>query len=440
MRSPYRIGMVSLGCPKASSDTERILTRLASKGYLTAPTYAEADLVIVNTCGFIEEAVTESLAAIHEAMQENGKVIVTGCLGTRKDEILAAHPKVLAVTGPHALEEVMAAVHHHLPPEPEPGAALVPQPPPQGIRLTPPHFAYLKISDGCNHQCAFCVIPELTGALTSRPIGDILTEAEQLAKAGAKELLLISQDTGAYGLDCKYRPGFWEGRPIKTRLKELCDTLATFGLWLRLHYVYPYPAIDDLLPLMAEGKLLPYLDVPFQHASPRILAAMRRPAATENMLARIRHWRQICPEITLRSTFITGFPGETEADFQMLLDFLTEARLDRVGAFAYSPIKGAAANQLPNPVPEEERQDRLRRLMELQEDISAEKLAAKIGQEITVLVDAVDEEGTMARSKGDAPEVDGLVYVDGFFATLPGNFVNVKILDADAHDLYAEVI
>jgi len=437
MRSPPRIGMVSLGCPKASSDTELILTRLRSEGYLDVASYSEADLVIINTCGFIEAAVAESLEAIGEALQENGKVIVTGCLGARREEIWAAHPKVLAVTGPHALEEVMAIVHQHLPPEHEPFTSLVP---PQGVRLTPPHFAYLKISDGCNHQCTFCIIPELTGALVSRPVGDILTEAQRLAEAGTKELLLISQDTGAYGLDCKYRPGFWEGMPIKTRLKELCEALATFGLWIRLHYVYPYPAVDDLLPLMAAGKILPYLDVPFQHASPRVLSAMRRPAAAENMLARIQRWREICPEITIRSTFITGFPGETEAEFQMLLDFIKEARLDRVGAFAYSPIKGARANQLPDPVPEEEREERLARLMECQEAISAEKLAAKIGQEMTVLVDAVDEEGTLARSKGDAPEVDGMVCLDGFFDTHPGDFLQVKIIAADAHDLYAEAI
>lgn len=437
MQTPPRIGMVSLGCPKASSDTELILTRLRSEGYVSVPSYADADLVIVNTCGFIEAAVAESLEAIGEAMQENGKVIVTGCLGTRKDEVLAAHPKVLAVTGPNALEEVVKAVHAHLPPEHDPFSSLVP---PQGVRLTPPHFAYLKLSDGCNHQCAFCIIPELTGKLVSRPVGEVLDEAERLAKAGVKELLLISQDTGAYGVDCKYRPGFWNGRPVKTRLKELCETLSEFGLWLRLHYIYPYPAVDELLPLMAEGKILPYLDIPFQHADLRVLAAMRRPAAAENMLARIRRWREICPEIVIRSTFITGFPGETEAEFQTLLDFLAEARLDRVGAFAYSPVKGVAANELANPVPEEERENRRRRLMELQEDISAEKLAEKVGQTLTVLVDAVDDEGTMARSMGDAPEIDGVVYVDDFFDAKPGDFLTVKITDSDAHDLYGEAV
>ncbi|MCL2021684.1 MAG: 30S ribosomal protein S12 methylthiotransferase RimO [Betaproteobacteria bacterium] len=437
MPTSHRIGMVSLGCPKASSDAELILTRLCAEGYLTTPSYADADLVIVNTCGFIEAAVAESLEAIGEAMRENGRVIVTGCLGTRKKDVLAAHPRVLAVTGPHALAEVMAAVHAHLPPPHDPFSSLVP---PQGVRLTPGHFAYLKISDGCNHRCSFCVIPEFTGTLVSRPVGDILEEAERLAKAGVKELLLISQDTGAYGVDRKYRSGFWQGRPVKTRLRELCEALSTFGLWLRLHYIYPYPAVDDLLPLMAAGRILPYLDVPFQHADMRVLAAMRRPAAAENMLARIRRWREICPEVVIRSTFITGFPGETEAEFQGLLDFLATAKLDRVGAFAYSPVQGAAANALPDPVPEAEREERRRRLMELQEDISAAKLAEKIGRQMTVLVDAVDAEGTLARSMGDAPEIDGVVYVDDFFAARPGDFLTVKITDADAHDLYAEAI
>ncbi|MDR0233284.1 MAG: 30S ribosomal protein S12 methylthiotransferase RimO [Zoogloeaceae bacterium] len=436
MRTPYRVGMVSLGCPKASSDAELILTRLRSEGYANAPSYADADLVVVNTCGFIEAAIEESLEAIGEAMRENGRVIVTGCLGARREEVLAAHPKVLAVTGPHALEEVMRAVHEHLPPEHDPFASLVP---PAGVRLTPAHFAYLRISNGCNHRCTFCIIPELTGPLVSRPAGDVLEEAGRLAEAGVKELLLISQDTGAYGLDVKYRLGFWNGMPVKTHLKELCEALSALGLWVRLHYIYPYPAVDELLPLMAEGRILPYLDVPFQHASPRVLSAMRRPAAAEDMLARIRRWREICPEIVIRSTFITGFPGETEAEFQELLDFLAEARLDRVGAFAYSPVKGATANGLPDPVPEEEREERLRRLMELQEGISAEKLAGKIGREMTVLVDTVDNEGVVARGMGDAPAIDGVVYVDGFFDAKPGDFLTVEITDADAHDLYARI-
>jgi len=430
-----RVGFVSLGCPKAASDSEQILTRLRAEGYLISPSYDEADLVIVNTCGFIDAAVAESLDAIGEALAENGKVIVTGCLGARENVVLDAHPQVLAVTGPHATDEVMAVVHEHLPPSHDPFTSLVP---PQGIRLTPDHFAYLKISEGCNHSCTFCIIPSLRGPLVSRPVGDVLEEARRLVEAGVKELLVISQDTSAYGVDLKYRTGFWGGKPVKTRLKELCEALAQFGIWVRLHYVYPYPSVDDLIPLMAEGKLLPYLDVPFQHANPRILKAMKRPAHTENTLARIRRWREICPDITLRSTFITGFPGETEAEFQELLDFLKEARLDRVGAFAYSPVEGATANEIPGLLPEEEREDRRRRLMELQEDISAGKLAEKIGREITVLVDAVDEEGVMARTPGDAPEIDGLVYVDGFFDAEPGDFIQVRIVDADAHDLYAE--
>ncbi len=427
--------MVSLGCPKASSDAEQILTRLRAEGYLISPSYDDADLVVVNTCGFIDAAVAESLDAIGEALAENGKVIVTGCLGARENVVLEAHPQVLAVTGPHATDEVMAAVHHHLPPSHDPFTSLVP---PQGIRLTPDHFAYLKISEGCNHSCTFCIIPSLRGPLVSRPVGDVLEEARKLAEAGVKELLVISQDTSAYGVDLKYRTGFWGGKPVKTRLKELCEALASLGIWVRLHYVYPYPSVDDLIPLMAEGKLLPYLDVPFQHANPRILKAMKRPAATENTLARIRRWREICPEITIRSTFITGFPGETEEEFQELLDFLQEARLDRVGAFAYSPVEGATANEIPGLPPEEVREERRRRLMELQEDISADKLAEKIGREITVLVDAVDEEGVMARTPGDAPEIDGLVYVDGFFDAEPGDFIQVRIVDADEHDLYAE--
>lgn len=427
--------MVSLGCPKASSDAEQILTRLRAEGYLISPSYDDADLVVVNTCGFIDAAVAESLDAIGEALAENGKVIVTGCLGARENVVLEAHPQVLAVTGPHATDEVMAAVHQHLPPSHDPFTSLVP---PQGIRLTPDHFAYLKISEGCNHSCTFCIIPSLRGPLVSRPVGDVLEEARKLAEAGVKELLVISQDTSAYGVDLKYRTGFWGGKPVKTRLKELCEALASLGIWVRLHYVYPYPSVDDLIPLMAEGKLLPYLDVPFQHANPRILKAMKRPAHTENTLARIRRWREICPEITIRSTFITGFPGETEEEFQELLDFLQEARLDRVGAFAYSPVEGATANEIPGLPPEEVREERRRRLMELQEDISADKLAEKIGREITVLVDAVDEEGVMARTPGDAPEIDGLVYVDGFFDAEPGDFIQVRIVDADEHDLYAE--
>ena len=437
MEKPATIGVVSLGCPKAGSDTEQILTRLRAEGYEISGSYHDADLVVVNTCGFIDAAVEESLDAIGEALAENGKVIVTGCLGAKSDVILDAHPQVLAITGPHATDEVLRHVHEHLPQPHDPYTSLVP---PQGIRLTPQHFAYLKISEGCNHGCTFCIIPSMRGKLVSRPIGDVLSEARALAEASVREILVISQDTGAYGVDVKYRTGFFGGRPVKTRLKELCEALAEFGIWVRLHYVYPYPSIDELLPLMAEGKILPYLDVPFQHASPRILKAMKRPASAENNLERIKAWRAICPDLTIRSTFITGFPGETEAEFEELLAFIEEARLDRVGCFAYSPVEGAPANELPGAVPEEVREERRRRLMDVQADISAERLAAKIGREMIVLVDAVDEEGTNARSEADAPEIDGLVMLNDFHDCEPGDFLRVRIVDADEHDLYAEPI
>ena len=437
MEKPATIGVVSLGCPKAGSDTEQILTRLRAEGYEISGSYHDADLVVVNTCGFIDAAVEESLDAIGEALAENGKVIVTGCLGAKSDIILDAHPQVLAITGPHATDEVLRHVHEHLPQPHDPYTSLVP---PQGIRLTPQHFAYLKISEGCNHGCTFCIIPSMRGKLVSRPIGDVLSEARALAEAGVREILVISQDTGAYGVDVKYRTGFFGGRPVKTRLKELCEALAEFGIWVRLHYVYPYPSIDELLPLMAEGKILPYLDVPFQHASPRILKAMKRPASAENNLERIKAWRAICPDLTIRSTFITGFPGETEAEFEELLAFIEEARLDRVGCFAYSPVEGAPANELPGAVLEEVREERRRRLMDVQADISAERLAAKIGREMIVLVDAVDEEGTIARSEADAPEIDGLVMLNDFHDCEPGDFLRVRIVDADEHDLYAEPI
>lgn len=436
MSTPQRIGLVSLGCPKALVDSEQIVTKLRAEGYVISPTYEGADLVIVNTCGFIDAAVDESLEAIGEALAANGKVIVTGCLGAKDGVIEQAHPKVLAVTGPHAADEVLQHVHAHLPPEHDPFTSLVP---PQGIKLTPQHFAYLKISEGCNHSCTFCIIPSLRGPLVSRPIGDVLQEANNLAEAGVRELLVISQDTSAYGVDVKYRTGFHGGRPVKTRLKELCEALGELGIWVRLHYVYPYPSVDELLPLMAQGKILPYLDVPFQHANARILKAMKRPASAENNLERIRAWRAVCPDITLRSTFIAGFPGETEAEFEELLDFIREARLDRVGCFAYSPVDGAAANDLPGALPEEVREERCRRLMEVQEDISAELLAAKIGRDITVLVDAVDDEGTIARSTADAPEIDGLVFVNDYFDCEPGDLIRVTVLDADEHDLYAEI-
>ena len=436
-RQPPNVGFVSLGCPKALVDSEQILTRLRAEGYVISPTYAGADLVVVNTCGFIDAAVEESLEAIGEALQENGKVIVTGCLGAKQELVREAHPKVLAITGPHAADEVLRHVHTHLPQPHDPFSSLVP---PQGVKLTPQHFAYLKISEGCNHSCTFCIIPSLRGPLVSRPIGEVLQEARHLADAGVRELLVISQDTSAYGVDVKYRTGFVGGRPVKTRLKELCEALAEFGIWVRLHYVYPYPSVDELIPLMAEGKLLPYLDVPFQHANPRILKAMKRPASAENNLERIKAWRAICPDITIRSTFITGFPGETEAEFEELLEFIEEARLDRVGCFAYSPVDGAAANALPGAVPDEVREERRRRLMDVQEDISVELLAARIGREITVLVDEVDDEGTIARSSADAPEIDGLVFIDGHFDAEPGDFLQVRVVDADEHDLYAEPV
>ena len=427
--------MVSLGCPKATVDSEGILTRLRAEGYQVVGDYAGADLVVVNTCGFIDSAVEESLDAIGEALRENGKVIVTGCLGAREGVVETAHPDVLAVTGPHALEEVMSVVHSHLPMPHDPYTDLVP---PQGVRITPKHYAYLKISEGCNHRCTFCIIPSLRGDLVSRPIGDVLKEAETLAKAGVKEVLVISQDTSAYGVDVKYRTGFWEGRPVKTQLKALCEALGEMGIWVRLHYVYPYPSVDDIIPLMAEGKILPYLDIPFQHASPRILKAMKRPASSENVLKRIQAWRNICPELVIRSTFITGFPGETEGDFQELLGFLETAQLDRVGAFAYSPVEGATANDLPDPVPEEERESRLVRLMQFQSDISADKLAGRIGDEEVIVIDDVDEEGAIGRSWREAPDIDGVVQVMGFTDCAPGERVAVRIVDADEHDLYAE--
>ena len=436
-KRPPKVGFVSLGCPKALVDSEQILTKLRAEGYLISPSYEGADLVVVNTCGFIDAAVEESLEAIGEALEENGKVIVTGCLGARQQLVREMHPKVLAITGPHAANEVLQHVHTHLPQPHDPFTSLVP---PQGVKLTPQHFAYLKISEGCNHSCTFCIIPSLRGPLISRPIGDVLQEAKNLAEAGVRELLVISQDTSAYGVDMKYRTGFVGGRPLKTRLKELCEALAEFGIWVRLHYVYPYPSVDDLIPLMAEGMILPYLDVPFQHANPRILKAMKRPASAENNLERINIWRAICPDITIRSTFITGFPSETEAEFEELLEFIEEARLDRVGCFPYSPVEGAVANGLPGAVPDAVREERRRRLMDVQEDISAELLAAKIGREITVLVDEVDDEGAIARSSADAPEIDGLVFIDQYFDTEPGDFLQVRVVDADEHDLYAEIV
>ena len=433
-----KVGFVSLGCPKAGSDAERILTQLRAEGYEISGTYEDADLVVVNTCGFIDSAVEESLDAIGEAINKNGKVIVTGCLGAKSGVVQNAHPSVLAVTGPHALEEVMTAVHANLPKPHDPYVDLVP---PQGIRLTPNHYAYLKISEGCNHRCSFCIIPSMRGDLVSRPVGDVLNEAENLVNAGVSELLVISQDTSAYGVDVKYRSGFWNGRPVKTRMTELTKSLSELGIWVRLHYVYPYPHVDEVIPLMADGLILPYLDVPFQHASPRILKSMKRPASSENNLARIKSWRDICPDITVRSTFIAGFPGETEDDFKMLLDFLEEAQLDRVGCFAYSAVDGASANALPDQVPEEVKQERLARFMEVQERISAAKLQSKIGTMQTVLVDQLveDDEGNIeaiGRTKADAPEIDGVVYLADADGLNPGDFVEVEIYDADGHDLW----
>ena len=435
-----KVGFVSLGCPKATSDSESILTRLRSEGYDIVPTYDDADVVVVNTCGFIDAAVEESLDAIGEALAENGKVIVTGCMGAegpKRQQVLSAHPQVLAVTGPHATEEVMDAVHRHLPKPHDPFSDLVP---PQGIRLTPSHYAYLKISEGCNHRCSFCIIPSMRGDLVSRPIGDVMREAEALRDAGVRELLIVSQDTSAYGVDVKYRTGFWGGKPLRTKLYDLASALGELDMWVRMHYVYPYPHVDDIIPLMAEGKILPYLDVPFQHASPRVLKAMKRPANAENNLERIRAWRSICPDITIRSTFIAGFPGETEQEFEELLDFLGEARLDRVGCFAYSPVDGASANDLPGALPEEVREERRQRLMEFQEDISTQRLEEKIDREMIVLVDEVDEDGAIARSEGDAPDIDGLVHILDGQELEVGDFVRVRITDCDVHDLYAEVV
>jgi ribosomal protein S12 methylthiotransferase len=434
--SAPRVGFVSLGCPKALVDSERILTQLRAEGYATSPDYAGADLVIVNTCGFIDAAVEESLDAIGEALAENGRVIVTGCLGAKNGVVRTAHPAVLAVTGPHDVDGVMGAVHRHLPKPHDPFADLVPA---QGIKLTPGHYAYLKISEGCNHRCSFCIIPSLRGDLVSRPLGEVMQEAENLARAGVKELLVISQDTSAFGVDLRYRTGFWRGRPMKTRMTELCAALGELGsatggdpLWVRLHYVYPYPHVDEVIPLMAEGRIVPYLDVPFQHASARILKLMKRPASAENTLERIRGWRRICPEIAIRSTFIAGFPGETEAEFEELLAFLREAELDRVGCFAYSPVDGAAANALPDAVPEDVREGRRARLMEVQAEISAARLKRKVGKQLKVLVDAPG----IGRSTADAPEIDGVVRFTG---GKPGEFVNVHITRSDAHDLHGRL-
>ena len=436
MNTP-RIGFISLGCPKALVDSERILTQLRAEGYDMTPSYQDADLVVVNTCGFIDAAVEESLDAIGEALAENGKVIVTGCLGAREAEIRARHPQVLKITGAHAYAEVVNAVHEFVPPLHDPFVHLVP---PQGIKLTPQHYAYLKISEGCNHRCTFCIIPSLRGDLVSRPIGEVMGEAERLVQAGVKELLVVSQDTSAYGVDVKYRTGFWGGRPVKTRFLDLAQSLGELGVWVRMHYVYPYPHVDGIVPLMAEGKILPYLDIPFQHSNPRILKLMKRPASGENNLERIRAWREICPDITIRSTFIVGFPGETDEDFEDLLDFLDLAQLDSVGCFAYSPVAGAAANALPDAVPEEVKEERLARFMELQEQISADRLQAKVGRREWVLIDEVVEEGAVGRTRADAPDIDGQVFIDGATHLQVGGLVEVEIEEADEHDLWGHLL
>ncbi|MEO8670139.1 MAG: 30S ribosomal protein S12 methylthiotransferase RimO [Tahibacter sp.] len=446
-RQNPKVGFVSLGCPKALVDSERILTQLRVEGYDIVPTYDAADVVVVNTCGFIDSAVEESLDAIGEAMAENGKVIVTGCLGARADVIREAHPDVLSISGPADYASVMRAVHAQLPLKRDPYLDLLPparraggaESPDVGIKLTPKHYAYLKISEGCNHRCSFCIIPSMRGDLVSRPVDEVLIEAEKLVKGGVKELLVISQDTSAYGVDLKYAERTWRGKAYRTRMTQLCEGLAELDVWSRLHYVYPYPHVDEVLPLMAQGRLLPYLDIPFQHASPRILKLMKRPGAVDKVLARVRNWREICPELTIRSTFIVGFPGETDAEFEELLDFLREAQLDRVGAFAYSPVEGAKANDLPDPVDDDIKEERLERFMEVQADISAERLGRKIGTRLKVLVDAVDSDGAIARSAADAPEIDGVVHIDNGQKLRAGQFVEVDVINADQHDLFARL-
>jgi len=431
--------MVSLGCPKALVDSERILTQLRTDGYEISPDYDGADLVIVNTCGFIDSAKAESLDAIGEALDANGRVIVTGCMGVSEDEIRQLHPRVLSVTGPQQYEAVVGAVHQHAPPlmEHDPYTSLVP---PQGVKLTPRHYAYLKISEGCNHKCTFCIIPSMRGLLASRPIGNVMAEAERLVAAGVRELLVISQDTSAYGVDLKYKLDFWEGRPIKTRMKELCAALGSLGVWIRLHYVYPYPHVDEIIPMMADGKILPYLDIPFQHGSPRVLKQMKRPAAAENTLERIHRWREICPELAIRSTFIVGFPGETEEDFGLLLQFLEEARLDRVGCFSYSPVEGAAANSLPGALTDEVKEERWNLFMQTQAAISRSRLQEKVGSVQEVLVDTLDGDLAIGRSKADAPEIDGIVQIRNGADLTPGDLVKVTVESADDYDLSGRIV
>jgi len=430
-----KVGFVSLGCPKALVDSERILTKLRSQGYLVAPDYAGADVVVVNTCGFLDSAKAESLEAIGEAMAENGRVIVTGCMGVEEGRIREAYPGVLAVTGPHQYEQVVAAVHEAAPPQHDPFVDLVP---PEGLRLTPRHYAYLKISEGCNNRCTFCIIPSLRGDLASRPSSHVMMEAERLVKAGVKELLVISQDTSAYGVDLKYAESQWKGQALPARFQNLCEALGELGAWVRLHYVYPYPHVDNVIPLMAEGKILPYLDIPFQHASPSVLKAMRRPAHAEKTIARIDRWREMCPDLAIRSTFIVGFPGETESDFEMLLDFVRAAKLARVGCFRYEPVEGAVANDLPDAVPDEVKEERWHRFMAVAQEVSEERLSGFVGREIEVIVDEVDEEGALCRSKYDAPEIDGSVFLNGDTELSAGDIVKARVVHADEYDLWAE--
>jgi len=428
-----KVGFVSLGCPKALVDSERIITKLRAEGYELSADYQGADVVVVNTCGFLDSAKQESLDAIGEALNENGKVIVTGCLGVEEERIRAEHPGVLAVTGPHQYERVVSEIHNVAPPAHDPFQDLVP---PEGIRLTPRHYAYLKISEGCNNTCAFCIIPSMRGKLASRPAGDVMREAERLVTAGVRELLVISQDTSAYGLDLKYAPSDWNGTALKTRFFNLTKALGSLGVWVRLHYVYPYPHVDEVIPLMADGHVLPYLDIPFQHAAPKVLKAMRRPGAQAKTLARIEDWRAVCPDLAIRSSFIVGFPGETEEDFQILLDWLREAKLTRVGCFKYEDVAGAASNALEGHVPQEVKDERFARLMEMQKQVSAELLTSRVGREIEVLVDEVDEEGAIARSSWDAPEIDGCVFINGESELSPGDMLNVRIEHADEYDLW----
>ncbi|MBI2239551.1 MAG: 30S ribosomal protein S12 methylthiotransferase RimO [Magnetospirillum gryphiswaldense] len=432
-----KIGIVSLGCAKALVDSERILTRLRAEGYDLSDSYDGADVVVVNTCGFLDSARAESLEAIGEAMNENGRVIVTGCMGVEEDAIRKVHPDVLAVTGPHQYQQVVDAVHEAAPPESSPLHSLVP---PEGLHLTPSHYAYLKISEGCNHRCSFCIIPGIRGDLASRPVGDVLEEAERLAMAGIKEILVISQDTGAYGVDLKYAESQWHGRPVKTRLTEMASALGDLGVWTRLHYVYPYPHVDEVIPLMAQGKILPYLDIPFQHASPKILKAMKRPADHERLLERIKSWREICPDLAIRSTFIVGFPGETEEDFEFLLDWLEQARIDRVGCFKYENVAGAPANALEDHVDEDVKEERYNRLMEVARQISDDISKSKIGKTIEVIIDEVDDEGAFGRSWADSPEVDGCVYLNGETDVEPGDIVLVEVENAEDFDLWGRIV